>query len=127
MLTPVAALRAHSNNYKQDFDAVTTYFFHCFGKKGLITSFKVTYIAQARSAKKQKTSKATDAFKERIELKNFFFQEYHLHLWYRNRICQSSATKLAQPGVREKLMVRIMVKTKEKRKADPSRNESLFL
>ena len=72
MSTADAAVRAHPDKYKKDFDAVVTFLTQYIDKRAPTPSVKVASVRQSRPAKQQKTSTTKGTFKGKIELKRYF-------------------------------------------------------
>ena len=64
--TAITTVRAHPENYKNDFDAVVTFLSQFIDKRALTPSVKVASVCQTRPAKWQKTSATHDTVKERL-------------------------------------------------------------
>ena len=56
MSTAVATLRAHTEKYKKNFNAVVAFLIQYIDKKALTPSVKVVFVTQTRPTKRQKTS-----------------------------------------------------------------------
>ena len=69
MSTAVAAVRAHPDRYKKDFDAVVAFLSQYIDRKAPTPSMKVASITQTRPAKRQKTSASCGTCKGKIELR----------------------------------------------------------
>ena len=69
MSTAVAAIGAHSDKYKKDFDIVVAILTHYIDKKAPTPSVKVASATQTRPAKRQKTSTSCGTFRGKFELK----------------------------------------------------------
>ena len=69
MSTAVAIVRAHTDKYEKDFDAVVAFLTHYIEKRALTPSMKIASVTQTRPAKWQKTSITSGTFKGKVELK----------------------------------------------------------
>ena len=68
--TVVAALRAQSDKYKKEFDAVVAFFTQYIDKKAPTPNVMVISVTQTRLVKRQKTSASHGTFRGKIELKS---------------------------------------------------------
>ena len=76
MSTAVAAVRAHPDKYKKDFDAVVAFLTQYIDMKAPTASVKVAFVTQIRPAKRQKNSTSRGMFSGKIELKKYSREEY---------------------------------------------------
>ena len=74
--TAVTPVRAHSEKYEKDSDAIVTFLTQYVSKRAPKPSVKIVSVGQVRPAKRQKTSASHDTFKEKIELKKYSREEY---------------------------------------------------
>ena len=72
----VAAIRAHPDKYKIDFDAVVTLLTQYIDKRAPAPSVKVASVTQTRPAKRQKTSASHGNFRGKIDLKKYLREQY---------------------------------------------------
>ena len=71
--TVVAAVRAHPEKYKKDFDTVVAFLSQNIDTKA--PTLKVASITQTRPANRQKSSTSCGAFRGKIELKKYSREE----------------------------------------------------
>ena len=65
----VAAVMAHSDKYKKDFDMVVAFLIQYIDKRAPTLSVKIAFVRQIRPAKWQNTSTNYGTLKEKVQLK----------------------------------------------------------
>ena len=76
LFTAATTARVHSDKYEKDNNAVVTFLTQYIERRGPSPSVKLTYVAQARPAKWQKTSTSPGTFSGNIELKKYSREEF---------------------------------------------------